>query len=147
MSDAFTTFVRSNAIYSKTTGGIHVAKFDDEVFIFINGMPMRHVNFLHYAIQAIHPSIARPEQVAETMNAEAGDLLPRIGLNLEHETYAQHVGHELRKYMKVDGDSDAYTQAVFDTLDEIERKAVALDPSICAVANLDDHVLAYESSH
>jgi hypothetical protein len=142
LSDAFTTFVRSNAIYSKTTGAIHVAKFEDEVFVFINGMPLRHVNFLHYAIQAIHPTVNRPEHVAETMNAEAGDLLPRIGLVLEDGGYAQYVGRQLRLWLKVDSAGDAYTKAVFETLDEIERKAFAIDPSICSVADLDNHVLA-----
>lgn len=143
MVDPFTRFVRSNAVYSKTTGLVHVAQHEDDIFVFINGLPLRHINFLHYAIQAVHPGVERPHHVAETMNEEAFDLLPRLGLEFEDATAAGfYACKHLRDHMKVDRDDEAYRLAVFKLLDEIDEQVRTLDP-LFSVGNLDDNVISY----
>jgi hypothetical protein len=117
------TFLRSQGVYSKTADTAIAADFDGDTYVFVAGMPFRYKSFIHYCIQAVNPSIKRPEGVDALMQEETDHLLGEAGITVEQGSGVEFVCKYLRQAFAVDGSSDEFRKRVDAVVDTVQAHA------------------------
>lgn len=119
----FGRFLKSQGVYSKTADTAVAADHDGETYVFVSGMPFRYPTFIHYCIQAVNPSIKRPEGVDELMQEETDHLLSSAGITVEEGSGVEFVCKHLRQAFATDGSSDQFRRRVDAVIDVVQAHA------------------------